>query len=211
MNHFNMKRDISGEIRAKVADRVAERLGRKLDRIHEKLNQRLGPELAKDVKGRLYSSRMRDLFGELKVDISVIEALSAVRFAGRSLHLLQERWAEQHDLSEGRLSVLFRLYRRGDCPLGDLADDLDSSTRNITGLVDHLERDGLVERVPDPDDRRSVHARLTARGTERIEAIWKQGLEHQYELANGFSKDDLAQLRHLCLLLVENARKELGR
>jgi hypothetical protein len=27
----------------------------------------------------------------------------------------------------------------------------------------------------------------------------------------GFSKDDLAQLRHLCLQLVENARKELGK
>ena len=206
-----MKHRTRRDLRAVAAERLTDRLGRKLDRIDEKLNQRLGPELAKDVKGRLYSSRMRDLFGELKVDISVIEALSAVRFAGRSLHLLQERWAEQHDLSEGRLSVLFRLYRRGDCPLGDLAEDLDSTPRNITGLVDHLERDGLVERMPDPDDRRSVRARLTAKGTERIESIWKQGLEHQYELATGFSKEDLAQLRHLCLQLVENARKELGK
>src|SRR6266699_1290006 len=100
-----MKREIRDTLRAKAADRIAERLNQKLDRIDDKLNRRLGPELAKDVKGRLYSSRMRDLFGELKVDVSVIEALSAVRFAGRSIHLLQERWAEQHDLSEGRLSV----------------------------------------------------------------------------------------------------------
>src|SRR6266853_654254 len=53
--------------------------------------------------------------------------------------------------------------------LGDLADELDSTPRNITGLVDHLERDGLVERVPDPQDRRSVRARLTPAGRERIE------------------------------------------
>ena len=78
-------------------------------------------------------------------------------------------------------------------------------------LVDHLERDGLVERVPDADDRRSVRARLTEAGRVRIEAIWKEGLEHQFEIVEGFNNDDLAQLRHLCLQLVENARKELGK
>ena len=124
---------------------------------------------------------------------------------------LQERWAESHGLSEGRLGVLFRLYRRGECPLGNLADELESTPRNITGLVDHLEKDGLVERVPDSEDRRSVRARLTEAGRVRIEAIWKEGHERQFEMVEGFSTDDLAQLRHLCLQLAENARKELGK
>lgn len=168
-------------------------------------------ELARDEKGRLYSVRMRQLFDPLHVDMSAVEALAALRIAGRSLRHLQEKWAERHGLSEGRLGVLFRLYRCGDTPLGDLADDLESTPRNITGLVDHLERDGFVERVPDPDDRRSVRARLTPAGKVRIEAIWKEGLEHQFEMVGGMSKEDLAQLRHLCLQLVENARKELGK
>ena len=168
-------------------------------------------ELARDESGRLYSVRMRELFQKLEVDMSVVEAMAALRIAGRALHHLQERWAEKYGLSEGRLGVLFRLYRQGPCPLGDLAGELDSTPRNITGLVDHLERDGLVERVPAPDDRRSVRANLTEAGRTRIEAIWKEGIEHQHEIAAGLNKDDLAQLRHLCLQLVENARKELGK
>jgi DNA-binding MarR family transcriptional regulator len=124
---------------------------------------------------------------------------------------MQEKWAEKHGLSEGRLGVLFRLYRCGPTPLGDLATDLDSTPRNITGLVDHLERDGLVERVPDSEDRRSVRARLTEAGRTRIVAIWQEGLAHQREVAGEMSNEDLAQLRHLCLQLVENARKELGK
>lgn len=168
-------------------------------------------ELARDESGRLYSVRMRELFQPLEVDMSVIEAMSALRIAGRALHHLQERWADKHGLSEGRLGVLFRLYRCGPTPLGDLASDLDSTPRNITGLVDHLERDGLVERVPDADDRRSVRAKLTEAGLIRIESIWKEGLEHQQEIVGGLNKEDLAQLRHLCLQLVENARKELGK
>jgi len=168
-------------------------------------------ELARDEAGRLYSVRMRQLFDPLKVDMSVVEAMAALRIAGRALHHMQEKWADKHGLSEGRLGVLFRLYRCGATPLGDLATDLDSTPRNITGLVDHLERDGLVERVPDPQDRRSVRATLTEAGLTRIEAIWKEGLEHQHDIANGLTKEDLAQLRHLCLQLVENARKELGK
>ena len=168
-------------------------------------------ELARDEQGRLYNAGMRKLMSNLRFDTSAVEALAALRIAGRSLHLMQDRWAEKHGLTEGRLGVMFRLYRCGATPLGDLAEDLDTSPRNVTGLVDHLERDGLVERVPDADDRRSVRATLTKAGTERIEAIWKEGLEHQFEVVQGLSKDDLAQLRHLCLSLVENARKELGK
>lgn len=168
-------------------------------------------ELARDDAGRLYSVGMRQLFEPLHVDMSAVEALAALRIAGRMMGLLQERWAEAHGLSSGRMGVLFRLYRCGDTPLGDLAENLDSTPRNITGLVDHLERDGLVERIPDPEDRRSVRARLTEAGKTRIEAIWQEGVDRQFEVARGMTKDDLAQLRHLCLLLVESARKELGK
>src|SRR5438477_250503 len=151
------------------------------------------PELATDDQGRLYSVRMREMMSPLNVELSAVEALAALRLAGRSLHQLQERWADTHGLSEGRLGGMFRLYRGGDCALGDLAGELDTTPRNVTGLVDHLERDGLVERVPDTEDRRSVRARLTPAGKERIEAIWKEGLERQFEVVRDMTKDGLAQ------------------
>ncbi len=170
-----------------------------------------GSELERGQDGKLYDRTFRALMGPLDVDTAAIEALTALRMAGRSLMLLQERWAEQHHLSSGRLAVMFRLMRCGDTALGDLAEGIDSTPRNITGLVDHLERDGLVERIPDTEDRRSVRARLTAKGRETIGGIWKEGMANQYALAGGMSKEDLAQLRHLCLTLVEAARKELGK
>jgi DNA-binding MarR family transcriptional regulator len=172
---------------------------------------RAGQELARDDEGLLYSTRLRELMAPLGIDTSAMEALAALRLAGKFMHLMQDRWAEQHGLTEGRLAVMFRLYRQGDCPLGDLASELDTTPRNITGLVDHLERDGLVERIPDPQDRRSLRAKLTAAGKERIESIWREGFERQQVVTEQMSKEDLAQLRHLCLQLVENARKELGK
>ena len=172
---------------------------------------KMAMEVDRDETGRFYLKSFRQLFGPNEVDISAIEALAALRLAGRAIHHLQERWGAKHDLSEGRMGILFRLSRCGDIPLGELAGIMAMTPRNITGLVDHLENDGLVERVPDPEDRRSVRARLTPAGRERIDAIWKEGLDHQFEMVEGMSKEDLAQLRHLCLMLVENARKELGK
>ena len=167
--------------------------------------------MARDEHGRLYLKRFRELFDPREVDMTAIEALGALHVASRTLQLLQERWAELHGLSSGPLGILFRLLREGVTALGDLATSIDSTPRNVTGLVDHLEKDGLVERVPDPADRRSVRARLTEKGREKITRIWKQGIQHQYALVGGVTKDDLVQLRHLCLMLVENGRKELGK
>ena len=51
-------------------------------------------------------------------------------------------------------------------PLRVLAECQSCAASNITQLVDRLEREGLVKRVDDPDDRRSVRAELTASGME---------------------------------------------
>ena len=49
----------------------------------------------------------------------------------------------------------------------DLSGELGVTARNVTGLVDALQRDGLVERLPHPNDRRATLVRLTVAG-ERL-------------------------------------------
>jgi len=142
-----------------------------------------------------------------------IEAWSALRIAGRLIHMSMERWAEQHGLSEGRMSVLFRLRKAPEqrMAMSELAYWCSTTPRNITGLVDNLERDGLVRRVPDPEDRRSVQAQLTPAGMEKIDALWRVSIEAQTVVTNKFSKEELKQLRHLCLKLVQLMKEEMPR
>jgi len=140
------------------------------------------------------------------------EALYAVRQAAKRLHLGMERWAERHGLSEGRLHLLVRLMYQPEhrMALGELADFLEVAPRTITGLIDHLEHDGLVRRVDDPADRRSIQAELTEAGRERIEAIWRGSLDKQAAILEGFTEAELAQLRHLCLRLVQHLNRFEG-
>jgi len=151
-------------------------------------------ELPRDANGYLFDPHIREILARTgrRVDPGT-EALAAVRMLGKRMHALMERWADQHGLSEGRFQILVRLHHTpsGRMTMGDLAETLDVSPRTVTGLVDNLERDGLVKRVDDPGDRRTVHAELTDQGRERVKALWRGAAA------------ELVQLRHLCLRLMQ--------
>lgn len=191
-----------------------------IDRLSQALAGRV--EIRQDADGRLFQPMFRQTLEafrdgldppppDLVAWMAGIEAVAAMRWAAKLVHLAMERWADGHGLSEGRLQLLFllRMSREG-VPMSTMARLQHVSPRNITGLVDMLERDGLVERVPDPADRRSVLARLTEAGSERIDAIWRQALEAQSPLTRGFETEELVQFRHLCLRLVRNLMAETG-
>jgi DNA-binding MarR family transcriptional regulator len=158
--------------------------------------------------GRLFDARVRGMLagGQLgRTNSEASEAVAAVRIAGKAMRHQMDRFADHHGLSEGRLFVLFQLGRAPEhqLPLGEIAEHLDVSPRNVTGLIDHLEKDGLVERVPDTTDRRSIQARLTPSGLKTVVELWQKAHDEQLAMVADFSHEELAQLRHLCLRLVE--------
>jgi DNA-binding MarR family transcriptional regulator len=172
---------------------------------------RFNGTLATDRAGHLYDSRFRQALRASRRPLSekemrTVEAMTAMRITARLTHQLMDRWAEKHGLSEGRLYVLFTLAAAPEhqLPLGELADRLDVTPRNITGLIDHLERDGMVERIDDPADRRLTYARLTVAGGKKLDGMRAQGLEWQLKIAAGLSTEELELLRHACLRLIEN-------
>jgi DNA-binding MarR family transcriptional regulator len=161
-----------------------------------------------DASGYLHDVAMRRAVIEMggKGSVEVLETLAALRLAAKQIHDHMERFAESHGLSDSRLRVLTRLYHSPSrrLPLGVLAEGLNVTPRTMTDIVDVLERDGLVRRVPDPADRRSVLALISDAGLERINAMSRDALAKQAAVAKGFTADQLVQLRHLCLLLVRN-------
>jgi len=72
-------------------------------------------------------------------------------------------------VSMSHLHVMGILSRHGDTPMSRLADLLDVSMSNATGIIDRMEERGFVERVRVPDDRRVVLVRLTATGRSTLD------------------------------------------
>jgi DNA-binding MarR family transcriptional regulator len=67
-------------------------------------------------------------------------------------------------ISMAQLNILYTLHRSGEMPMSRLAETLNVSLSNATGLVDRMEERGFVERTRVPEDRRIVQVRITADG-----------------------------------------------
>ena len=103
-------------------------------------------------------------------------------------------------VSMTNLHVLGLLSRHGEMPMSRLAEVLDVSLSNATGLVDRMEERKLVERVRVSDDRRIVLVRLTEGGNSTLEEV--ELLRHDL-LESLLSRLDESQLARLADCLVD--------
>lgn len=140
---------------------------------------------------------------------------SAKHITGRLLRLtslIRARYADAFaplGLSGGQYGVLAALRRAGDpfelTPSALTRSQLMTSG-GMTPVIDGLERRGLVERRPNPDDRRGRLVRLTADGRETIDRAMEVHSAAEHAAVDGLSPDEREQLTALLrrlLVLVE--------
>ena len=118
-----------------------------------------------------------------------VEAMVAATALTRAQQIVQGRIGDiltPHALSFPRYEVLALLAfsRAGELPLGKIGVRLQVHPASLTYTVDRLEADGLVERVPHATDRRTVLARLTGPGRERLEAATTSLVDAEFGLAD---------------------------
>jgi len=80
-------------------------------------------------------------------------------------------------LTPARVHLLWVLQHAGSSTQQALAQLLEVSPRNITGLVDALESTGHVRRTPHPTDRRAVLVKLTADATATMTRMQQEHAE----------------------------------
>jgi DNA-binding MarR family transcriptional regulator len=97
-------------------------------------------------------------------------------------------------VSFARIRLLQALETAGEATMSELAVALEVTQRRITALVDALEEDGLVERRPNPADKRSTLIAITPAGSRRQDVDWKR---HQSDVALAFAELPAAQQRQL--------------
>ena len=86
------------------------------------------------------------------------------------------------DLTAPQLKIVFLLYLYGATRMSELAASLGVTMATATGIVDRLVERGLVARESQPDDRRVVMCRLSAKGLKQTERLWVTSREKAREL-----------------------------
>ncbi|MFV2198603.1 MarR family winged helix-turn-helix transcriptional regulator [Nocardiopsis sp. LOL_012] len=105
---------------------------------------------------------------------------------------LLHRMADSSGMNPTDFQCLTLLQVSGTLTPGEIAESLCMSTGSVTGVLDRLERRGLVERTRHPEDRRKVAVRLTP-GSGRPDTASGTGMrEAMVGLHADYTDDDLA-------------------
>jgi DNA-binding MarR family transcriptional regulator len=125
-------------------------------------------------------------------DETLAEAFWAV---ARQLREVSQETLAPWDISPSHLRALRVLRRDGVMRLSELSDRLHIAPRSTTEVIDALESRGLVQRQPDPGDRRATLVEMTERGASVLDAI--RGTEAE----RVFSRLSQADRAHLARIL----------
>lgn len=118
------------------------------------------------------------------------DLLNALMRSMQVMRRRNERVFQQHGglpgrgLSVPRMRLLGELAFHGPLRMNELAHEMGVTPRTMTTMVDALDREGLVERRPDPDDRRAVVVTLSeagrALGFDEFTAMMRQTFEEMF-------------------------------
>jgi DNA-binding MarR family transcriptional regulator len=147
-----------------------------------------------------------DPVGDIQAALQVVaRSIMQVRVHERILHAAGVR------LDRAGAALLYRLHVQGDAlRVTALAELLGIDAPSVTRKIQQLERDGLVARQPDPDDRRATLIRLTPSGRRTLERVLRARREWYDRLFDGWDQADLADLASLLGRFSRALERDLG-
>jgi DNA-binding MarR family transcriptional regulator len=110
----------------------------------------------------------------------------------RAAHLIgvhAERVGRRLGITQAEVHILVQLEHRGEIPITTLHREFGTKRSTLTSVLDRLEQRGLVRRVPNPTDRRSLvihltrtgarHARHIARDMDELETVIRRAVSER--------------------------------
>ncbi|KIF01139.1 MarR family transcriptional regulator [Streptomyces sp. NPDC093801] len=130
-----------------------------------------------------------------RADPVTVEVVELIGDVVARYHMEYEEAAARHQLTGAQAKVL-TLLSLEPLPMRRIAQKLRCEPSNVTGIIDRLETRGLVERRPDPADRRVKLAAPTEEGAETAERL-RESLDFAREPLAGLSAEERTTLRDL--------------
>ncbi|HLZ14936.1 MAG TPA: MarR family transcriptional regulator [Candidatus Saccharimonadales bacterium] len=101
---------------------------------------------------------------------------------------------ERLGVNDTDMECLGAIFFKGLATPSELAQYTGLSSGATTAMLDRLEKSGLIERHPNPYDRRSVHITIVKRAAKKIGPLFASLRAAQQEIVSSYSEDQLAIL-----------------
>jgi DNA-binding MarR family transcriptional regulator len=129
----------------------------------------------------------------------------------RQVNRVHNRLFADQGVSAEQAHILLLLSVLGPTTIGRLQRQLSLSSATLTGAIDRLEKEGLVRRLPSPDDRRAfvIESRVSAKKQAALEAVVEAGDARCFSVLSAAERKELLRLLDKCAahLEVEAAAK----
>lgn len=151
--------------------------------------------------------RLRDVHDEA----DALELGQRLLWIGRLLEQILDDVATEAGFSRrGDYEVLALLYRSEDGFLSPIqvSDRLRLSPSGVTGKLDRLQREGLLERRQDPNDRRALRLYVTERGRASVNDAFERALVTYQGLMSSIDAFDSDMIRQSLKLIHQHVANE---
>src|SRR5690242_7286736 len=139
------------------------------------------------------------------------EIAIALTDVARMLRTYADQRARQVGISRAQWTVLLRLDRSEGLKQSELAEILDLQPISLTRLLDRLSDNGLIERRPDPNDRRANRLYLTPAARPLLEQLAALGEELMETVLQNVDAAAQEQLLRALGIMKDNLRVAINR
>ena len=149
-----------------------------------------------------------------EADIATLSAMTRLDRLGVLMDTFQKETLEPFELTPSDYAVLSTLRRAGppyQLSPSDLYTTLERSSGGMTKMLKRLEGLGLIERIPDPEDRRSTRVLLTESGVALQEEVFNVFLSRTQELLQPISSGKLREIDNSLRLLLDGIESHFYR
>jgi MarR family transcriptional regulator for hemolysin len=137
------------------------------------------------------------------------ELAFSINDVARLLRTYADQAASRYGMTRAKWAVLARLDRFEGLKQAELAEMLDLQPISLTRLLDGLAENGLIERRPDPEDRRVKRLYLTPAARPLLERLTELGEDLMETALAGLSPADVAALLGHLATVKENLRQAI--
>ncbi len=149
--------------------------------------------------------------GRANVQTDVDRIVEAIVYLYTESRRVTKELARAHGLTGPQVTALKLLEGFGTLSLSELGARMSAKSSTVTGLVDRMERDGLVRRRRSREDRRVIHLEATPAGLAVAGAVPVTAMEIFGDALRSLSREDRAELTRILGHLAERVREGIDR
>jgi len=130
-------------------------------------------------------------------DLASSDFLESLTKVSRKIRTAFNQQVTAHGLTYPRARALFRLTKKQSMTQTELAFELELEQATLVRLLDRMEQNGLIERRPDPGDRRAKLISLTSHGKEQADFVRSLADQIRKQIFAGLDHDDIRHANDL--------------